>query len=922
MFWIWNKKDNNNEIFNFSNYKVGSHNLIYNNKNIFWIQRIQWYNLQKKANKEAILPNFRNMVQETYIESKNCSLPYSIHNIKIKRQLNLSEYYTFFEFIGEILQKINPNLFDKYSKTYIPYFKDLLYNLTKTNDVFSYYYGISYGKPNEEVELFKDNYFFDRLKVDKERMWILLDKTKRWLKFNDGDTFWSDQEAELNVSMLLQEFFPNSFRLGLNYLNSEEGKSITKNVLQDVDTVLYFEKYIQEHYEDFKDRRLEKIKYRNKLFYNLIKIYEEAQKKFLKKQSFYEDMASLQIKEWLGFLKIEPYFVKMYFIHPKQQHLDIPDIEEKFIDATKESGFLIQYSSSSPIHSSTEADNELNKILSKWPTGEWAKEFRDTISQYLPFGIWDSCHYYIVFAERQELFTKLEQQLETMKKAYNVDYSIDNNLNYFLPWRRNDRHKFKMFWYELPWKDHEFIQNPKNSFFSYYPKNIIYQKGIFLGVNTDTSYPIFYHPFDTQVITNKNMFIVGSSGSWKTFMTKLMIERGLQYMKYIVIDHLDNYNDHCEVLWWKVVYLYQEKINFLYYDMEQNGEEGLREHLDAMEYLFGVIAKFRDREMDFLKLFLNTTYARKDLNGKVKLIHLIEEAKKYYNDLQQSKEWNVIEQLTMVDTIIKRLEGISTSSIGWFLNSDYVMDLYSIMRDNNYVVFSFKNIDTKKELLNLFWYYVFSNIKKYVDNSLQERKNAIEDSWLEPTKFKNIIDDKGALPVQVLIDEVWKYVQEDYIGNVLFEFAKAIRNKEWGICSITQEITDLLKNDYGRPLFTQVDTYLILQGLKNEEIDIVFKNLESKESNSIKMDDSDKAYILDTSKWPWYGILKYGRLPLQKIKVIGRDYINYLVSIGELDKSFLRKDELNVKKKEEKKENNETIDENKTIEDIMDDTEN
>jgi hypothetical protein len=72
--------------------------------------------------------------------------------------------------------------------------------------------------------------------------------------------------------------------------------------------------------------------------------------------------------------------------------------------------------------------------------------------------------------------------------------------------------------------------------------------------------------------------------------------------------------------------------------MEQNGEEGLREHLDAMEYLFGVIAKFRDREMDFLKLFLNTTYARKDLNGKVKLIHLIEEAKKYYNDLQQSKE--------------------------------------------------------------------------------------------------------------------------------------------------------------------------------------------------------------------------------------------------------------------------------------------
>jgi hypothetical protein len=97
--------------------------------------------------------------------------------------------------------------------------------------------------------------------------------------------------------MLLQEFFPNSFRLGLNYLNSEEGKSITKNVLQDVDTVLYFEKYIQEHYEDFKDKRLEKIKYRNKLFYNLIKIYEEAQKKFLKKQSFYEDMASLQIKE-------------------------------------------------------------------------------------------------------------------------------------------------------------------------------------------------------------------------------------------------------------------------------------------------------------------------------------------------------------------------------------------------------------------------------------------------------------------------------------------------------------------------------------------------------------------------------------------------------------------------------------------------
>lgn len=920
MFWIGNKKENNNEIFNFSNYKVGDHNLIYNTKNIFWLQRIQGYNLQKKANKEAILPNFRNMIQETYKESKNCTFPYTIHNVKIKRQLNLSEYYTFFEFIGEILQKINPELFEKYSRTYIPYFKDLLYNLTKTNDVFSYYYGVSYGKPNEEVELFKDNYFFDRLKNDKERMAILLDKTKRGLKFNDGDTFGNDQEVELNVSMLLQEFFPNSFRLGLNYLNSEEGKNITNKVLSDVDTVLYFEKYIQEHYEEFKDKRLEKIKYRNKLFYNVIKIYEEAKKNFLKKQTFYEDMASLQIKEGLGFLKIEPYFVKMYFIHPKQQHLNIPEIEEKFVEATKDSGFLIQYTSSTPMHNSSEEDHEVDKILSKWPSWEGSKEFRETISEYLPYGIWDSCHYYIVFAERQELFVKLEQQLETMKKAYNVDYSIDNNLNYFLPGRRNDRHKFKMFGYELPGKDQEFIANPKNSFFSYYPKNIIYQKGIFLGVNTDTSYPIFYHPFDTNVITNKNMFIVGSSGSGKTFMTKLMIERGLQYMKYIVIDHLDNYNDHCEILWGKVVYLYQEKINFLYYDMEKNGEEWLREHLDAMEYLFWVIAKFRDREMDFLKLFLNTVYARKDLNGKVKLIHIIEEATNYYNNLNKTKEGNVIEQLTIVDTIIKRLESISTSSIGWFLNSEYVMDLYSIMRDNNYVVFSFKNIDTKKELLNLFGYYVFSNIKKYVDNSLQERKNAIEDSWLEPNKFRKVIDDKGALPVQVLIDEVWKYVQEDYIWNVLFEFAKAIRNKEGGICSITQEITDLLKNDYGRPLFTQVDTYLILQGLKNEEIDIVFKNLESKESNSIKMDESDKAYILDTSKWPWYGILKYGRLPLQKIKIIGRDYIRYLVEVGELDKSFLRKDELNTPKKIDEDDNVE-VNENKDVEDIMDDTE-
>lgn len=921
------RKKENNEIFNFQNYKIDKHNLVHNNKNLFWVQKLQGYNLQKKVNRERILPSFRELVRNTYEESKNSSMPYSIHNIKIKRQLNLNEYYTFFEFTGEILKKINPNLYELYSTTYIPYFKDSLYNLTKNNDVFSYYYGVSYGKPNQESELFRDNYFLTTLKNDKERMNVLLTKTKSELKFDDWDTYgWSD-DTELNVSMVLQEFFPNNYRLWLNYLNSGEGKSIAKMMLEDPDITLWFEKYLTDNYEKYEsDGFLGEKKYQNKMFYNLIKIYEESKRKFLKKVSFYEDMASLQIKEGLNFLKIEPYFVKMYFIHPHEQYLNIPEIEEKFIDATKDSWFLIQYTTSTPIHERSEENLEVNKILWKAPK-EGADEFRKTISQMLPYWIWDSCHYYIVFAEREELFVKLEKQLESMKKAYNIWYEIDNNLNYFLPWWRDDRHKFKMFGYELPWKEQEFLVNPKNSFFSYYPKNIIYQKGIYLGVNRDTAYPVFYHPFDTKVIQNKNMFVVWSSGSGKTFMTKLMIERWLQYMKYIVVDHLRNYNRHCEALWWKVIYLYKEKINFLYYDIA-NGEDWLRTHIDAMEHLFTWIANFSQRENDYFKIFLNQVYNNKEINGRVKLNTIIATAEDYYNKLSKTKDENatVIEQLTIVDAVIKRLESIKVSKMWDFLNSDYVLDLYKIMSDNNYIVFSFEEMENAS-LFKLFWYYVFSNIKNYVDKSLDTRKKRIMDSWLDQKRFTQTINDKGALPVQVIIDEVWKYAQDDYIGSVLFEFAKAIRNKEWGIISITQEIKDLLQSEKGKPLFTQANSYLILKGLQGEEVDIVFASLASKEEGSVKTDDSDKKFILESGE-VGNGIFKFWTLPLQKIKIMGYDYILHLVNIGKLDKKFLIADEerrQGVKAREEKEllpeTNNEEKDLDREVEDSFSENE-
>lgn len=861
---------------NFNNYKIWDFNLIYNNKSIFWIKQLSWYDLQKKSNRENILDDFRSIIHKTNEESKNCYFPYTIHNIKIKRKLDIWEYLNFLDFVQDVLKAVNPDLYDKYTTTYIPYLREELNQVVSNNNVYSYYYAISYWESTEKAWLYKDHYFFKKLDIDKDQMEILLMKTDELLKFNDWSKYKKHNinDMELNVSMFLQNFFPNNRQNSISF-DIDLWKEIIKNLRNDYDLVTYFENYLKVEYEDFIAKSMSKYKYKNKLWYNLIKIYEEYKRKFLWKIASFDDMASLEIKEWLNFLKIEPYFVKMYFIHPEKQDLLINKVEDIFSPSWWDNAwFLIQYTSSTPLKwSALEAEYE-NIVAKVWWNDEGErKQTIDNIQGYMPYWIWKTCHYYIVFAEREEMFAKIEQKLNTLKKGHNIWYNVDNNISYFVPWWRNNVHNFYTFGYHIPWTDN-FINNPNDTFFNYYPKNIIYQKWIFLWYNLDTFYPIFYQPFDTEVINNKNMFIVWRSWSWKTYMTRLMIERWLSYMKYIVIDHLNNYNKHCELLWWKVLYLKKEKVNFLYLDYErfESKEELtiiLQEHIDAMAYLLSMVWKFDTKEEDFLKIILNSAYNNKTLKGKVKLKHLQVIAHKYFEKYKEKLDPT---QKTILQTVIKRFENIATWSLWTYLNSDYVIDFESVFKTNNYVVLNFAEIDPNSPLFQIFGYYVFSNLRKYAYTSLDDRIEIIQKNHqtIDPWRYKWSINVKLAQPMQVIIDEVWQYTKDNYIWRILFDFAKAIRNKEWGIISITQEITDLIKSEHWWPLFSQVDTYLLLKWLKEEDMNIIMKMLESKEDWALTIDSSDKAFLM--KEWLWEWLFKYWVMPIQKVKIYWQDY--------------------------------------------------
>jgi intein/homing endonuclease len=169
---------------------------------------------------------------------------------------------------------------------------------------------------------------------------------------------------------------------------------------------------------------------------------------------------------------------------------------------------------------------------------------------------------------------------------------------------------------------------------------------------------------------------------------------------------------------------------------------------------------------------LAETYAAKDITPETDPAKWPENIP-LMSDLQQ-----VLETMEGGDSLVRRLEKFTRGTFSQFFNQPSNISL-----DKNLVVFGIR--DMEDELRPMAMFVVMRYVWNKIRSQLKRR--------------------------MLLIDEAWWLMQSDDGASFLFGMAKRARKYWLGVTTITQDVGDFLKSDYGVPIVANSSLQLLLK---------------------------------------------------------------------------------------------------------------
>lgn len=359
-----------------------------------------------------------------------------------------------------------------------------------------------------------------------------------------------------------------------------------------------------------------------------------------------------------------------------------------------------------------------------------------------------------------------------------------------------------------------------NGIVSTYPfisSSIFDDTGIFIGTNRYNNSLIFIDRFDTEKYKNANVCIFGTSGSGKSYFTKLNIIRNRLYNIYqYVIDPEREYENLCKALDGEIIKIGPNSNSYINIldiriDSIEESEKGyLASKLNKLIAFFNLIFGEMNEELKaILEEKLIEVYKTKEITF---------DDKSLYNQNNKFKEKNQMPILEDLYNILSedektlkfkiKLKPFINGSLSYFNhyttietnNKLIVADLYEIDEENmQYAMFLFTE---------LFW----DKIKKD-----RNQKKAI------------------------YLDEVWRLIgvtSNKNVASFVYKIFKTIRKYGGSAIAITQDIMDLfsLENGtYGKSIINNSGNKVFFS-LEEENINVLcnFIKLSEKEKIEIK----------------------------------------------------------------------------------------
>lgn len=319
--------------------------------------------------------------------------------------------------------------------------------------------------------------------------------------------------------------------------------------------------------------------------------------------------------------------------------------------------------------------------------------------------------------------------------------------------------------------------NPLSTIFPFISFDLSSNEGILYGINRHNNSLVL---FDRFTLENANEVIFGKAGSGKSYAIKLEILRSLmQGIGTIVIDPENEYRslaDSVEGSFIDISLGSENHINPFDLPLPRKGEDPkdvLRSNIINLVGLLRIMLGGLTPEEDSLvDQALTQTYAAKDITPQT-------------DPQDWSKRTPVMEDLETVlesmegtESVLRRLRKYTRGTYEGFANRPT-----NVSVDKPLVVFGIR--DMEEELRPMAMFIIMRFIWNMVRTISQRRI--------------------------LVVDEAWWIMKTEDGASFLYGLAKRGRKYSLGVTTITQDVNDFMKSEYGQPIITNSSLQLLMK---------------------------------------------------------------------------------------------------------------
>ncbi|MCX6790705.1 MAG: ATP-binding protein, partial [Candidatus Gribaldobacteria bacterium] len=317
---------------------------------------------------------------------------------------------------------------------------------------------------------------------------------------------------------------------------------------------------------------------------------------------------------------------------------------------------------------------------------------------------------------------------------------------------------------------------PLSSIFPFVSPDLSANEGILYGINRHNNSLVL---FDRFTLENANLVVFAKSGSGKSYFCKLEVLRYLmQGIDVIIIDPENEYEFLVDAVggsFFKISLTSDSHINPFELPpiMDQDPSDVLRSNVinlvGLLRIMLGGLSPGEDAIIDRA---LSETYAAKDITPDSDPTEW-KDRMTLLSDLER-----VLAGMEGAHSLLERLQKFTQGSYAHFFNNPSNVSL-----DNGLVVFGIRDVEDELRPMAMFvvlryiWAQIRANLKKRI----------------------------------LLVDEAWWIMQYEDGASFLYGLCKRARKYWLGVSTITQDVSDFMKSNYGKPIITNSSLQFLMK---------------------------------------------------------------------------------------------------------------